>query len=245
MMKVLAVLSATLCLSSPAFAAKGCAEDPVSAGHAKFEEQLKKQAYELVLVAEARVIPNTEKKDGEAEFESRGVLYSLGDIRPFVPKGPNQPVVVKVTKKRGSMAMEKGKLYSLYLKKVGEGWEIGPCSHTHEAKGFMVTDVQAEQAAVLKAYNITQDKVMSPANPADKKRAEAPLLKPVAPGAPPINPGNLKNPVMPAAPGTPDNLKAPSVAAPPPPPEPAKESKPTAAPAPAAAPAKGAGATKK
>lgn len=186
MLKALAILSA--CLLSSSALARLCEEDPVAMGHAKFEEQLKKAAYELVLVAEAKKVAPTDRKDMEAEFESRGVLYSLGDIRPFVPKNPNEPVIVKVQKKKGSVAMENGKLYSLYLKKDKDTWMIGPCSHSHEAKGFMVADVQAEQTAILKAFGVNIQKTLAPATPAaDKKFKEHPPLKPVAPGAPPVS----------------------------------------------------------
>lgn len=195
MTKASGLILALLTISAPAFAAKTCEEEAVAPTHAKFEEQLKKQAYELVLVAEAKNIPDA-KKDGDAEFESRGVLYSMGDIRPFVPKTPNEPVLVKVQKRKGSPAMEKGKLYTLYLKKDKEAWVIDACSHSHEAKGFMVSDVQAEQNTVLKAYGVNQVKAMSPpANP-DKKFKDAPPLKPVTPGGPPVAAGVPKEPPM-------------------------------------------------
>jgi|GEM_PF-7118415 len=173
---------------TPAALAASC-EKPAAFTDSKFDAQLKKQEYNLVVVGESRS-DIAEGKEGEAEFESRGVVFSMGDIRDLVPKAPSDVVKIKARKEKGAAAIGKGKLYMLYLlKDKNDKYVIDACSHTHIAKGFMVTDVQAEQNAIHKAYGVNSIKASSAPTFPDNKNPTPPLKDaPATPGKVPSKP---------------------------------------------------------
>ncbi len=168
--------------------AAGCEKPAEFSDNAKFDAQLKKQEYALVAVGEAKG-DAAEGKDTEVEFESRGVVFSMGDIRDLVPKSPSDVVKIKARHEKGAPAIEKGKLYMVYLKKdKNEKYLLDACSHTHIAKGFMVNDVQAEQNAIHKSYGVNSIKVGSASFP-DKNSPTPPLNgAPATPGGVPKKP---------------------------------------------------------
>lgn len=215
MKKVLAIAALSLCLAPASRAAEACKDQPVPLGQPKFEEQVKKAAYDLVLLAESKTVPATADKDADAEFLSRGVIYSRGDGRAFVPKSANDQVVVKVKKKKGSQDMAAGKPFALYLKKEKDSWVLAPCSHTHELRSNAMAGVEAEQWYINKAYGVANAKKTPPpipdpavasTEPLDDKPAEAPKEAPknlpTPPGMGETATGPDSAPKPPPAPGT-------------------------------------------